>query len=270
MRSPKRREEKKRSNRDKSNDKDNTSSTNAKRHAYPNTDQTAYNNLQQIDIIETWDPIKRGAGRKNVGAATNPKNKKHNTGHTNATCHAYRNVKQTAHNNLLQWYRRNMRSTKEGREEDKKLEPRQAQEQAQRKPNHCNMWCTTFFRASRSHQRNMRSNFRPNSHQQKKGREEKKCWNRDEPKGTQNPSHTNPTSYVFLLNKARTAQVGLRAASVGFLTRTLKVSCFCLPILWASWGQNVQWRTPTRGRKITSFIHIAKSLKNSPCNLRNS
>ena len=171
MRSPKRREEKKRSNRDKSNDKDNTSSTNAKRHAYPNTDQTAYNNLQQIDIIETWDPIKRGAGRKNVGAATNPKNKKHNTGHTNATCHAYRNVKQTTHNNLLQWYRRNMRSTKEGREEDKKLEPRQAKEQAQRKPNHCNMSyipkCRPNHsqqRSTRWYQRNMRSQKRALGH----------------------------------------------------------------------------------------------------------
>ena len=36
----------------------------------------------------------------------------------------------------------------------------------------------------------------------KKGRSEKKSWNRDEPKCTHNSSHTNATIYVFLLSKA--------------------------------------------------------------------
>ena len=47
------REEKKRWNRNKTKDNHNTIPTNATRHACPNTDQTAYNNLQQIDISET-------------------------------------------------------------------------------------------------------------------------------------------------------------------------------------------------------------------------
>ena len=36
----------------------------------------------------------------------------------------------------------------------------------------------------------------------KKGRSEKKSWNRDEPKCTHNSSHTHATIYVFLLSKA--------------------------------------------------------------------
>ena len=111
MRSQKRRGEKKRWNRDKSTDKDTTSPTNAKRHAYPNTDQNAYNNLQQLISARHEMKQKRERGEKKCWSRDKPK-RKHNTSHTNATGHAYRNEDQAAHNNLQQWYRRNVRSKK--------------------------------------------------------------------------------------------------------------------------------------------------------------
>ena len=67
------RKEKKSWSRDKPKDKHNTSHTNTICHAYPNSDQTAHNNLQQIDISETWDPTKLDARRKKVGTATIPR-----------------------------------------------------------------------------------------------------------------------------------------------------------------------------------------------------
>ena len=60
-------------------------------------------------------------------------------------------------------------------------------------------------------------------------------------------------TYSSWARPVRTAQVGLREAGVGFLTRPLKVSCLFLPILGASWARYRMKDAHTRAPDC--FIH---------------
>ena len=68
--------------------------------AYPNAEQPTRSNSKHFDISDTWAQKNGTQGEKNW--SKNKPIRKHNTSHTNATCHAYPNADQTAHNNLQQ------------------------------------------------------------------------------------------------------------------------------------------------------------------------
>ena len=88
----------------------------------------------------------------------------------------------------------------------------------------------------------------------KKGRSEKKVGTATSPSApTTQAIQMQQFTHSSWARPVRTAQVGLREAGVGFLTRPLKVSCLFLPILGASWARYRMKDAHTRAPDC--FIH---------------